>query len=288
MKTNIEKLVKISVQGSVNHPKLRFPGHRVGHDGIGRTVPAVAGITYTQFIGDSCIGLVGDHVEPGVSSKNPNPDDNAAYNTLACVGNEAIVISGDAKGRKGLVTGKHGGADHVMLAFDAETLDLLTCNDQFLVKGFGLGLALSDYPDVHTMNLSPDLLEKWGIVENGDGTLNVPVAAIVPAYLMGSGLGSTTSFSGDYDIMMHDANKVKEFNLDELRFGDLVYIQDHKSMFGPDYLEGASTIGVIVHSDSFSSGHGPGVCVLLTSDRPILKPVLSKTANLKDIYHFNK
>lgn len=204
MKTNVEKVVKMSIQGGVHHPIMRFPGYRVGHDGVARIIPATAGITYNFFIGDSCIGLAGDHIEPGVSSKNANEFENAAYNTLACVGNEAIVISGDAKGAKGIVTGKHGGADHVMLAFDQKTLDKLTVNDQFLIKAYGQGLELLDYPDIKVMNIDPSLLDKLNIKENKDGTISVPVKAISPAYLMGSGLGASTLQSGDYDIMLHD------------------------------------------------------------------------------------
>ena len=38
------------------------------------------------------------------------------------------------KGRCGYVTGKHGGIDHVMVYFDEETLDLMTCDDKVLIK----------------------------------------------------------------------------------------------------------------------------------------------------------
>lgn len=288
MKTNIEKVVKMSIQGSVHHPVMRFPGYRVGHDGVARIVPATAGITYNCFIGDSCIGLAGDHIEPGVSSKNANELENAAYNTLACIGNEVTVVSGDAKGAKGYVTGKHGGADHVMLAFDAATLDKLTMQDQFLIKAYGQGLELKDYPQIKVMNLDPCLLDKLNIVEHHDGTISIDVAAIAPAYLMGSGLGSSTMQNGDYDIMMHDETSVTAFGLDKLRFGDVVFIQDHHNANGPDYCKGAGSVGIIVHSDSFSSGHGPGVCVILTSKDGIIKPVLSERANLKEILNFEK
>ena len=40
------------------------------------------------------------------------------------------------------------------------------------------------------------------------------------------------------------------------------------------------TIGVIVHSDSYAPGHGPGVTTLLTSSTGNIKPLLDETANI--------
>ncbi len=288
LKTNSDKCVMMSIQGKVNHPKMTSSAARVGFDGLGRIVPAVAGITYNYFIGDCCMGIMGDHVEPGVSSKNPDVAENAAYNFLASVGNEVTVISGDAKGDKGVVSGTHGGIEHVIIAFSEDTLHKLTMEDKFLIKSFGLGLKLIDYPEIEVMNIDPNLLEKMNIEENGDGTLTVPVTHIVPAYLMGSGLGSTTMKSGDYDIMTHDPEAVKEFNLETLRFGDIVMIEDHTCVVGADYLKGSRTIGVVVHSDSFSTGHGPGVCVLMSSSKTLLKPKIVEDANIANYLNFKK
>ncbi len=39
-------------------------------------------------------------------------------------------------------------------------------------------------------------------------------------------------------------------------------IEDHDNKNGPHYKQGAVSIGVIVHSDSFTSGHGPVIKVL--------------------------
>ncbi len=288
MRTNKEKCVMMSIQGKVDHPRAKYPGYRVGHDGKGRIIPATGGITYNFFIGDSCMGIAGDHVEPGVSTRNPVDIENSAYNILACIGNKAVVISGDAKGAEGVVTGVHGGIDHVMIAFDKRTLDKLTSDDKFLIKSCGQGLELLDYPDITVMNLDPDLLEKLNIVENSDGTLTVPVTHSVPAYLMGSGLGSSTMASGDYDIMTHDPKSVEEFNLKNLRFGDVVMIEDHTNVNGPHYLAGSGSIGVICHSDSFTSGHGPGVTILLTSSKSKLVAKIDQNANIANYLNFKK
>lgn len=279
MKTNKEHLVIQSVQGRVHHPVMRGPGYRVGFDGWGRIPHATGGITYNYAIGDNCMNIVGDHIEPGVSLKNSEANENDALNTFACVGNVAKVISGDAKGDLGFVTGKHGGIDHVMIYFSKETLEKMVVDDKVLIKATGQGLKIEGVDDVMVMNCDPELLEKMNVTPE-NGQLKVGVTHIIPGYLMGSGLGSSTSMSGDYDITTQDAEAVKEFKLDTLRFGDIVYIQDHNANNGPHYLKGSGLVGVIVHSDSYTSGHGPGVCVLLSSKTAAIEPFIDENANL--------
>ena len=279
MKTNREKLVMMSVQGKVDHPGLKGNGYRVGYDGKGRIPIAVGGIVYNYKIGDSCMGIMGDHVEPSVSLKNPSDKENGALQAFSCIGNIAKVISGDAKGDLGYVTGKHGGIDHVMVHFPLETLEKMTCNDQVFIKSFGQGLKLLDYPNVHVMNIDPDLLQKMNIKEE-NGKLVVPVTHKVPAYLMGSGLGSATTMLGDYDIMTQDKKVNEELNLNALRFGDVVAIMDHYNTYGPNYHRGAVSVGVICHSDSYTSGHGPGVTVIMAAVNGEIEPVIDENANI--------
>lgn len=279
MKTNREKLVMMSVQGKVDHPGLKGNGYRVGYDGKGRIPIAVGGIVYNYKIGDSCMGIMGDHVEPSVSLKNPSDKENGALQAFSCIGYIAKVISGDAKGDLGYVTGKHGGIDHVMVHFPLETLEKMTCNDQVFIKSFGQGLKLLDYPNVHVMNIDPDLLQKMNIKEE-NGKLVVPVTHKVPAYLMGSGLGSATTVLGDYDIMTQDKKVNEELNLNALRFGDVVAIMDHDNTYGPNYHRGAVSVGVICHSDSYTSGHGPGVTVIMAAVNGEIEPVIDENANI--------
>jgi hypothetical protein len=280
MKSNQSKLVMQAIQGRVHHPVMRAPGYRIGSDGVPWIVPATASITYNCQIGDYCMGLVGDHVEPGVSVKNSDPLEDSAFNVFACVGNVAKVVSGDAKGALGIVTGKHGGADHVMCWFAQETLEQLNIDDKIMIKAYGTGLQLSDYPQIKCMNLDPELLKKLPIVEQ-NGYLEVGVTHIIPAYLMGSGLGSSTMQSGDYDIMTRDLTSYEALKLETLRFGDLVFISDHYNGYGPDYRLGAGTLGIVIHGDSAISGHGPGVTVLMTAKDQSLRPVINDQANLK-------
>ncbi|WP_270372799.1 DUF4438 domain-containing protein [Longicatena caecimuris] len=279
MKMNKDRLVVMSVQGSVDHPSMAGNAYRVGYDGFGRIPMATGGIVYNYKIKDSCMGIAGDHVEPGVSLKNPVERENNALQAFACIGNQARIISGDAKGRIGYVTGKHGGIDHVMVYFDEETLDLMTCDDRVHIKAFGQGLKLLDHEEIHVMNIDPSLLEKLNIKEHED-SIEIGVTTIVPAHLMGSGLGSATTMLGDYDIMTQDKKANETYHINDLRFGDIVAVLDHDNHHGPHYLEGAITIGVVVHSDSFSSGHGPGLTVILSSKTKTIKPFIDKDANI--------
>jgi hypothetical protein len=279
LRTNKDKLPIMSVLGEVSHPSQRQP-YRVGFDGVPRVVTGTGGITYNYRIGDQAMDLAGDHVEPGVSTKNKDEHYNSAYNTFACVGNVAYVVSGDAKGAKGYVTGTHGGIEHVMVDFEPEVLEKLVIGDKIQVRACGQGLELLDYPGVRVMNLDPDLLMKMGIREAEGGVLEVPVAAIAPAELMGSGIGAATAERGDYDITTQDPEALKEHGLENIRFGDIVAVRDRSSFFGRSYRKGAIEIGVVVHSDSKLSGHGPGVATLLTAHRGEIRPVLDERANL--------
>ncbi len=283
LKTNRDKLVAISVQGEITHPGVAS-AYRVGWDGVARVLPGTGGITYNVRIGDCCIGWAGDHVEPGVTTKNLKDErQNMAYNYYACIGNTATVVSGDAKGAKGRVTGKHGGAEHVIVDFDPSDMEKMAIGDRVQIKGYGLGLVLTDFPGVKVMSLSPDILDKMD-VKVVKGKLQVPVTHIVPCQLMGSGLGGQMAEKGDYDIMTHDKAYIKEQGLDDLRFGDLVAIPDHASFYGRQYQRGSMTIGVVVHSDCNGSGHGPGITTLLTSMTSEIAPVVSEKANLAHFF----
>jgi hypothetical protein len=278
--------VTISVQGEVSAPVMRT-SYRVGYDGVARVGPATGGIVYNVRVGDSVYGWAGDHVEPGVSSKDKDEAVNTAYNTLACVGNRAVVVSGEAKGSSGVVTGKHGGIEHVIIDFAPLILEKLAIGDKILVRAAGQGLEIVDFPEVKVMNLDPDLFERMDIEVTGGSPgrgrkakLSIPVVAEVPAVLMGSGLGASTAHSGDYDITTQDPPVLSKLGLDKLRFGDLVAIRDASSFYGRSYRRGAGIIGVIIHSDSKIAGHGPGVTTLLTANHGEIEPRLDSKANV--------
>jgi len=290
LRTNKPDLVIQTVSGQIAHPVGGPSPWRIGNDGKLRVLPATGGISINKRIGDRCVGLAADHVEPGVSLHNNGREvigarngPNMALVTYACVGNHARVISGPAQGAAGLVTGKHGGVYHVMVDFPTEILCKLRIGDRIQIYSYGLGLSLSDYPDIAVTNCAPGLLRRWGIRER-NGALEVPVTHRVPAGIIGSGLGKNTVWRGDFDIQLFDPAVRRKFGLGSLRFGDLVAVVDHDARFGPAYRAGRTTIGVIVHSDSTVSGHGPGITALMTGPAELLRPIASPAANLATVY----
>ncbi|MGH0052134.1 MAG: DUF4438 domain-containing protein, partial [Sphaerochaetaceae bacterium] len=183
IKTNRDRLVMQSLQGEISHPRAGTP-YRIKHDGTPHVLPATGGITYNIEVGDPAIGWAGDHVEPGVSMKIGTEGENAGLMLLSCIGNEAKVVSGDAKGAKGFVTGAHGGIDHVIVYFPQEDLDNMAIGDKILIRSQGQGMELSDHPETRVMNVDPELFQKLNITESQDGVLEVPVVTEIPAYLM--------------------------------------------------------------------------------------------------------
>lgn len=287
LKTNVEKLIKISVMGEIASPTIRSV-YNVSATGKPLILPGVGGITYNLRVGDPACGWEADHVEPGVSTENKENDArsgqgaNTAYNVLSCIGNKATVVSGDAKGAEGTVTGKHGGIEHVLIDFPSEVIEQLVLGDRVLVKAFGVGLKLLDYPDVKVLNIDPALLEAWNPLPKGD-KLEVPVTHIVPAAIMGSGLGANQVNSGDYDIQLFDEGVVEQFGLDTLRLGDIVAIMDADHSFGRIYRQGAISIGVVIHTNCVTAGHGPGVTTLMTSSEGKIIPQINGKANIASL-----
>ncbi|MCL2478521.1 MAG: DUF4438 domain-containing protein [Treponema sp.] len=278
LKTNKEFLPVQSVQGKVHHPTLKNI-YRLGRDGDSRVLAATGGITYNAKIGDNCMKWVSDHLEPGVSLRNENKEENDAIQTFACIGNTAIVVSGKAKGAKGYVTGKHGGIEHCMIYFPEDVLEKMAIDDAVLIKATGAGLRVDGFPDVFCNNLDPELFDKMGVTEKG-GVLEVPVAFEIPAVLMGSGIGSRTSHTGDYDITTGDKEAFEKLNLKEMRFGDIVLLQDCDNTYGREYIKGAVSIGVVIHGDSTIMGHGPGITTIMTCKTARIRGKISADANI--------
>ncbi|HID17918.1 TPA: DUF4438 domain-containing protein, partial [Candidatus Bathyarchaeota archaeon] len=185
---NEDRLVKVAVVGEVSSPVMRYP-YRVSARGEPMVLPGVGGIRYNLRVGDPAVGWMADHVEPGVSIKNSDGNANMALNVLSCIGNEAVVVSGDAKGSKGVVVGKHGGIEHVLVDFQPDTLEKLVIGDKVMVKAYGVGLRILNQPEVRVMNLDPRVLRLMDI-KLVDGYMEVPVTHLVPASVMGSGLGA--------------------------------------------------------------------------------------------------
>ncbi|OGQ22857.1 MAG: hypothetical protein A3I05_01660 [Deltaproteobacteria bacterium RIFCSPLOWO2_02_FULL_44_10] len=281
LKTNKDRLVQISTEGKVA-PSVVWM-NTVGRDGKIRNLPACGGITYNVLVGDSAFGWAADHLEPAVSAvvdpKSRSDKFNTSFNFLCCAGNKAHVISGKAEGEIGTVIGTHGGVEHVMIDFPLKTLEKMAEGDRIHVRAYGQSLELTDYPTIACMSLDPHLLEKMKIKEKKK-KIEIPVAAIVPGKLMGSGLGVANVHTADYDIMTGDEAALKEHKLTNLKLGDIVAVTDMDAAYGWHYFQGAVMIGIIIHGDSFLAGHGPGVTTIMNSTVGDIIPVLHKEANI--------
>jgi len=285
LKTNEDRVVEFLLQCKAGPPRTRARWG-VDHEGTPFLLPGIGGISINVAVGDPAFGWAGDHVEPSVSctanTNKPFEHPNVGLQLYACAGNEAKVISGEAKGTTGYAIGHHGGSEHVVVEFPREAKEVMSYDDKIVIRGRGQGLKLVDYPDISVFNLDPGLLQKMGIQEE-NGKLRVPVTTIVPPTCMGSGVGATMPGTGDYDIMTSDPETVEKYNLDKIRFGDFVALMDHDNRFGRTYRQGSITIGIVVHSDCLFSGHGPGVTTLITCGTAKIEPVIDPKANVADI-----
>jgi hypothetical protein len=285
LKTNRENIVEMLLQCHPGQPRTRGT-FQVDHNGAPFILPSIGGITTNVLVGDSAFGLAGDHIEPGASC-NSNSDKrmefpNNSLQMYGCIGNRAVIVSGKSEGVEGVVTGKHGGSEHLMIDFPVSTLKQMTYDDTIIVHSRGQGLELVDFPSIKLFNIDPDLLLSMAIGME-EGKLQVPVTTLAPAACMGSGVGSAHVATGDYDIMTSDPESVEKYKLDKIRFGDIVALLDHDNAYGRTYRKGAVSIGVVVHSDCLKAGHGPGVTTIMTCADGLIEPVIDAKANIADL-----
>jgi hypothetical protein len=279
---NRAQLITVSVQGAISspqYPSLPASPYLVGADGRAELRPSPGGIVYNVRVGDSAFGWLADMVQPGVSIRHPQDGPNQALTTLACVGNEAVVMSGRAAGARGTVTGKSGRfAEHVIVDFAPEILDQLAIEDRILVRGYGRGLALTGFPDIHLKSISPRLLDALETEEAG-GHLRVPVAAEAPAVLVGAGSGLLNE-SGAISIQTDHPETLREHGLDRLRLGDVVALRDYDSRWGHGYRRGSVSLGVVATGDSLRAGYGPSVSIIMTALYGSIEPVVVAERNI--------
>jgi hypothetical protein len=275
VRTNRDRLVEIAVGGEVWPAVSRSP-YRPNAQGMAKIFMGTAGVILNARVGDPAYGWAADHVEPAVSIRNREDGPEHALHYLACIGNSAVMTSGVAKGARGVVTGEHA---HIMVDFPPDILEKICIGDQVLIRAIGMGLEMLDYPDISVRKMSPELFDALRIEELGDGRISVPVAAEIPGYLMGSGAELGADYV-DQDMMTNDRETLATLGLDKLRIGDILAVRDHDHTVNRGYREGAITIGIINHADSFMTGHGPGVMDLLSCATPKIEPVIDKLANL--------
>jgi Domain of unknown function (DUF4438), N-terminal/Domain of unknown function (DUF4438), C-terminal len=279
LKTNRDRLIETAVQAVVQ--PARGPEYEATYEGKAKADIGMASINFTVSVGDSVYGwAAADHVEPDVTIQGrdrPSPSE-CAIAILGCIGNEARVVSGEARGARGLYLGRHAGSDDLVW-FPRDVLDKLAINDKVQVKAKGVGLRIEGFDDVRVNKMSPGLFENLGIRAEGK-ELVVPVVMEVPGHIMGSGLGGSFVEPVDYDIQTTDPQTVDGYGLKKLRIGDLVAIRGHYDAFGRGRYEGAVTIGVCVHGFSDGSGHGPGLNPVLSALPGRIRTRLDPDANI--------
>lgn len=288
VRSNLDRLVSVSVMGQIASPG--FPGlpaepYRLDADGKPFLLPTYGGIVYNVSVGDSAYGWLADTIHPGVSISLKDDMGNRGLNLFACVGNTAVVMSGDARGAKGVVSGKSGRfSEQVIIHFAKADRQKMAIGDKINIRSVGVGMELTDHPDIRLKSCSPDFLENLEVTTGPDGKLHVPVVAVVPPHLLGSGAG-LTSEGGSLHIQTADKAALKEAGLDGLRLGDVVALSDYDSSWNHGYLRGAIGIGVIGQGDSPRAGHGPGITLLMTSAQTAIQPVVTPGVNLKSVFN---
>lgn len=268
----------LAVAGEVSQPSLRHPGYVPDNDGLARILPGMGGVVYNVSVGDPAFHLSADHAEPGVSVASSDEQRDFAMHYLTCIGNDAVVTTGLAKGARGIVTGEHA---RMLVHFDDDTHDLLAVGDTIQITTLGRGLQFTDYPDIVLKKCSPALIDAMPIEAIDDERIHVPVAIELPIRIMGSG-AELNSEMVDQDLMSGDRELMRELGIDQMRLGDLIAIRHADHRFGRTYREGAVTIALCIHGDSIMTGHGPGILTLMTCERSAIEWTIDPNANIDD------
>ncbi len=291
---NRDKLMRQALLGKVAPPTMLVEGGLIGGyvttwDGRPKIGIGIGGIKYNVRVGDPCLGWAeAEYLEPdvslfGVEAKAGESSDGAgrAFVKLSCVGNEATVVDGEAKGARGVVTGKGGtaGTDgHVFAHFPEADMEGLNIGDKVRITAEGVGLEIERF-DGRVFNMSPGFLESLGPEIDG-GVLRLPAVKEVPSHAMGMGVGGAPAESGSWCIQTSPPHLLEGLGLGGLRIGDLVACRDILMSYGKGYYRGAMTIGVVTTGGSDIAGHGPGVMAIAASKNGKIEPMIDPRANV--------
>jgi hypothetical protein len=277
IRTNEDRLVVLGLEAEVSHPNASG-SYAVDDYGRPMILPGMSGVVSNARVGDLVFPWAADHLEPGVSAANSDRGRHLALQFLACLGNLVRVVSGPAAGAEGTVVGKHA---FVLVDFPQTALDVLAPGDRLLVRAQGQGLKLHDFPDVVTRSCSPALLKSLRL-QSRDGRLRIEVAAEIPAYLMGAGLGMSSEWA-NADVMFTHRDTIDRHGAGGLRLGDVVFMHDQDHRFGRGFRKGMSAFGVVAHGGYGAiPGHGTGVVTILSGPAGRFEPVRAEHANIRD------
>jgi hypothetical protein len=277
LRTNADRLVEIGLAGQVAHP-THSGTYNVDSYGRPIILPGMAGVVRNARVGDLVFPWAADHLEPGVSAGSSDPGAHQALQFLSCIGNEVRILDGPAAGAVGRVTGKHA---FVLVDFPQDALDVLAPGDRLLVRAAGQGLRLLDFGDVAPRSCGPELLDALGITA-ADGRLRVEVAAEIPAFMMGAGLGMSSEWA-NCDVMFTRWEVIERLGFERIRLGDVVAMHDQDHRYGRGYRAGHLAFGVVAHGGHGGvPGHGMGVATFLSGPADCFDVVPVEQANLRE------
>jgi hypothetical protein len=254
---NSVKLVSVNVLAFVDQGEVGNDPYRIDRDGKPYVAVGDGGIVLGLQLGDSVFGHVGDHAAPGACLVHPSDDARYAVVGLSCIGNRAIVRTGDATGAEGVVVGKRGGGERVIVVFAQDDLKRLRPADQVAITTRGQGAA-SPVAGILQMNITPEALALLPIAVAGD-RLDVGVRLGLSSRTVGNGIGRPMAM-WDVDLQIDDSTP----GTSDLRLGDLVAITDLDARANAGFRKDYLSIGVVSHASSPQPGHGPGVTIVLS------------------------
>jgi hypothetical protein len=275
--TNADRLVEIGLAGQVAHPS-HSGTYNVDSYGKPIILPGMAGVVRNARVGDLVFPWAADHLEPGVSAGSTDPGAHQALQFMACIGNEVRVLDGPAAGAVGCVTGKHA---FVLIDFPQEALDVLAPGDRLLVRALRQGLRLEGFDEIAPRSCAPTLLDALGVTV-ADGRLRIEVAAEIPAFMMGAGLGMSSEWA-NCDVMFTRWEVIERLGFERVRLGDVVAMHDQDHRFGRGYRAGHLAFGVVAHGGHGGvPGHGMGVATFLSGPAERFEIIRVDQANLRE------
>jgi len=266
LKTNQEQLVESLLEGCAL-PTSDADNAKNKPVGLG-------GVSLNLKLGDSVFGWAVDHATPCVSIYIPS--DIAC--SFACLGNEARVLTGEAKGTRGTITGICREFGRVMIDFPDSIFEHLSLEDKIQIRATGQGLHFGDYEDILVGGISTQLVDKMKIEEDvQEQQLRVPVTAKVPSQYVVS--GNETTFGVHLDLRLQSAS-LEGLSLEHLRLGDVIALVEHPTAYKGLLQQEMVSIGIVTYTASSVSGLGPGIQTILAGSSQSLIPFLQEDANI--------
>lgn len=257
------RVVATNAAAVIEAPGLDANPYLIDADGHPFVPVGDGGIVLGLAVGDSVFGFDTDHGSPAVSVVHPDGSARAALTAFSCLGNQAVLRSGEGAGRRGVVLGKRGEAGRVLVWFPDDVMPTLVPGDSMAIRAAGQGWQL-DEPlaglGVQALNIDPRAMAALHIELAGD-RVRAGVRGAVPSKLIGNGIGRP-AHQWDLDLQV-TASTAAALGLAKLAIGDLLAVQDLDVRHNAGFRRGWLTLGVAVTTGSPRPGHGVGVMPIL-------------------------